>query len=153
MENVDLDPDDLPDPETASQVNLVFLEELELVNVEVADAREIWCYLSTPNLSSFSITFPAPSDGITDLLETFTAKHPQISSLRILDLKVDLKLLKRALHNLANLTRLHIRASDCTDDDLASLRAGTFFPQLTVVGKDLNMGSVDPGGQAVDADV
>ncbi|KAG9044007.1 hypothetical protein FS837_008878 [Tulasnella sp. UAMH 9824] len=133
MEDVGLDPDDLDLPETTSQVNLNFLQELEIVNVQVADIRDIWRYVSTPNLSSFSITSSGPSDEITDLLETFTVKHPQISSLRILGLKLDLQLLKGTLHNLANLTLLHIRASDRTDDDLAALKDGTFFPRLTVV--------------------
>ncbi|KIO15508.1 hypothetical protein M407DRAFT_211056, partial [Tulasnella calospora MUT 4182] len=133
MEDFALDPGELFVPETGSRVTLDFLEELEFVNFSIADINIISRYVSTPNLSTLSITSSGPSDGIADFLLPFSDHHPQLSSLCILGFNLELGGLKQALHNLINLTHLRICAFGLTDDDLALLKEGTLFPRLTVV--------------------
>ncbi|KAG8913400.1 hypothetical protein FRC01_004570 [Tulasnella sp. 417] len=137
MEDVDLDADlrdDLHSGEnTPNRVSLDLLEKLELSNVQVDDMQKILSLVSTPNLSSFSLTSSDPSAEITAFLEGFTNRQAQLSSLRILAPHLDWERLKIALHNLANLRHLRIRGSNLTEDNLAVLRGGTLFPRLTVV--------------------
>ncbi|KIO26965.1 hypothetical protein M407DRAFT_23790 [Tulasnella calospora MUT 4182] len=133
MEDFALDPDELSVPETRSRVTLDFLEELGFVNFSIADINIISRYVSTPNLSTLSITSSGPSDGIADFLLPFSDHHPHLSSLCILGFNLELGGLKHALHNLINLTHLRICAFGLTDDDLALLKEGTLFPRLTVV--------------------
>ncbi|KAG8920428.1 hypothetical protein FRC00_010039, partial [Tulasnella sp. 408] len=121
MEDLDLD-DDASDLPIRSLVALDLLEEMEFANVSITDMKVLSRYLSTPNVSSLSITSSEPSNGIIEFLTMFTVNHPKLSSLRILGFRMELKELKNMLNNnLESLTRLHIRASDLPGDRLAAL--------------------------------
>ncbi|KIO26969.1 hypothetical protein M407DRAFT_233902 [Tulasnella calospora MUT 4182] len=113
MEDIALDPDEIVPP-TTSPVTLGCLEKLEFSNVPVADMHVISRFIATPNLSSLSIRSLGPSDGIADFLATTTAENPQLSSLCILGFNLESQELEMVLHNLVNLTHLHLRASDLT---------------------------------------
>ncbi|KAG8971865.1 hypothetical protein FRC05_010532 [Tulasnella sp. 425] len=117
-------------PPLSSRVTLACLDELEFERVRAADMSTISLYLSTPNLSSLSITYPLLSGGTADFPIPFTVAHPQISSLRILDCRLTSNEWGMALRNLDNLANLHIRASSLTDGDLSMLEEGTVAPQL-----------------------
>ncbi|KAG9044008.1 hypothetical protein FS837_008879 [Tulasnella sp. UAMH 9824] len=132
IEGFDLDCDEPHDQPIRSQVILNSLEKLELTDVSITDMDILSLYLSTPNLSSLSITSSAPCDGITDFLAAFTVHRPQLSSLRILGFNLELRELKRSLGNLANLTHLCIRGSEVADNDLALLEEGEPSPRLMV---------------------
>ncbi|KAG8913975.1 hypothetical protein FRC01_004289 [Tulasnella sp. 417] len=125
---------DVSVPPNANRVTLDFLEELELTNVAVADIRAISLLVATPSLSSLSITSPSPSDGDHSFLTTFTAQHPQLSSLGIIGLKLESQELEMILHKLPNLNHLHIRSSDLAGDHVTFLEGETTpFPQLSLI--------------------
>ncbi|KAG8900019.1 hypothetical protein FRC01_010285 [Tulasnella sp. 417] len=129
IEDISLDSDEVVDLlGSPSRVTLEFLEKLEFADVSFGDIRDILRYVSTPNLSSFSITTSGPSVEITEFLEDLAVGHPRLSFLRIVGFNVDWGRLKGSLHSLATLTHLDIRTSDLSNDGLALLKDGAVSP-------------------------
>ncbi|KAG8913399.1 hypothetical protein FRC01_004569 [Tulasnella sp. 417] len=118
-------------PPLAGRVILPLLESLEFANVPVTDMDSIALNVSTPNLSSSWIASSGPPSRIADFLIPFTADRPQISSLQVLGYNLELQELKVVLHNLVNLTHLHIRTFSLTENDLTSLKNGNLLPRFT----------------------
>ncbi|KAG8948648.1 hypothetical protein FRC04_009412 [Tulasnella sp. 424] len=127
-------------PPLSNRVTLAFLEKLEFERLRAADMSTISRYLSTPNLSSLSITCPQLSSGTTDFLTPFTLAHPQISSLRILDCRLTPNEWVMALRNLDNLANLHVRASGLADRDFSTLAEGIVVPRLSHITFENELG-------------
>ncbi|KAG8971855.1 hypothetical protein FRC05_010522 [Tulasnella sp. 425] len=113
-------------------IPMTCLENLEVARMTFEDILSLASHLDTPNLSSFSITYPRYADRrLARFLIPFTKAYPRLCSLVIQGCQMKSEEWSSVLGNSVHLNHLVIRASNLRDKDLHALGTATTVPGVT----------------------